>query len=176
MLVSAKNTLFRILRFCKLQLPFFERSHMCTKHFRQIMMVHDSNHHRRWLTSAALRSIMVMFLFSQTSILDKWTLLNIYFSLCTTCFGTQPWSRAAFNWNGWPIFFFHFYKSESEISVKNKLDNRNTKKGKVTNNQSPRKSFLKNIPLRGILTLSPLLSPPPLGHLFSRYWTPFSPG
>ena len=100
----------------------------------------------------------------------------IYFSLCTTCFGTQPWSRAAFNWNDWQIFLFHFYKSESEIPAKNKLDTRNTKKGKVTNTQLPRKSFLKNIPLRGILTLSPLLSPPPLGHLFSRYWTPFSPG
>ena len=68
MLVSAKNTLFRILRFCKLQLPFLERSHLCTKHFRERMMmittmfmVHDSNgtqdsdeaqlfgyHHRRW--------------------------------------------------------------------------------------------------------------------------------
>ena len=63
-------TLFRILRFCKLQLPFLERSHMCTKHFRERMMmittmfmVHDSNgtedldeaqllgyHHRREMT------------------------------------------------------------------------------------------------------------------------------
>ena len=62
--------MFRILRFCKLQLPFLERSHMCTKHFRERMMtmttmfmVHDSNgtedldeaqllgyHHRREMT------------------------------------------------------------------------------------------------------------------------------
>ena len=141
-------------------------------HFVFLFFFSSKFHSKR----CSLLLIMVMFLFSQTSILDKWTLLNIYFSLCTTCFGTQPWSRAAFNWNDWRIFRFHFEKSESEISAKNKLDNRNTKKGKVTNNQLPRKSFLKNIPLRGILTLSPLLSPPPLGHLFSRYWTPFSPG